>query len=224
MLDLPASKFRLDGLPKLVRLTPAPADVRVADRIGSAAIEAEFVSDRGVQAHWRAELRDGSSYIRQTLELSSSEKNVPLYGVELTDVRIPAAKTIGSVPGCPVAGSGMFFGVEKPGAQNSLDDTGARIGLACKLELSPAQNYSFGAVTGVVPEGQLRRAFLFYIERERARLSMRLHLLGEPALFQKGDETVQPAERRYRAGCLREFDFGFSKKWRHNWVHRSVPF
>ena len=53
---------------------------------------------------------------------------------------------------------------------------------------------------------------------------MRLHLLGEPALFQKGDETGQPAERRYRAGCLREFDFGFSKKWRYNWVHRSVPF
>ena len=83
----------------------------------------------------------------------------------------PARKPIGTVPGCPVAGSGMFFGVEMPGAENALDDTGARIGFACKLELSPAQSYTFGAVAGVAPEGQLRRAFLYYVERERARPS-----------------------------------------------------
>ncbi len=65
----------------------------------------------------------------------------------------------------------MFFGVEMPGAENALDATGARIGFACKLELSPSQPYTFGAVAGVAPEGQLRRAFLFYIERERARPS-----------------------------------------------------
>ena len=170
-LDLPASEFHLAGSPKLIHLTPSPGGVRVAERIGGVALEAELVSARGLRAHWRAELRDGSSYIRQTVELSSPEKTIPLFGIELTDVRIAGAQTIGSVPGCPVAGSGMFFGVEMPGAQNALADTGARIGLACKLELSPAQNYSFGAVAGVAPEGQLRRAFLFYLERERARPS-----------------------------------------------------
>ena len=169
--DLPASAFRLDGEPKLVRLTPSPGGVRVAERIGGAALEANLVSASGVRAHWRAELRDGSSYLRQTVEFSSPDRTIPLFGVELTDVRIPGAKTIGSVPGCPVAGGGMFFGVEMPGAENALDAAGARIGLACKLELSPAQNYRFGAVAGVAPEGQLRRAFLYYIERERARPS-----------------------------------------------------
>ena len=170
-LDLPASSFRLDGAPKLVRLTPSPAGVRVAERIGGAALEADLVSARGVRAHWRAELRDGSSYLRQTVEFSSPDKTIPMYGVELADVRVAGAQTIGSVPGCPVAGSGMFFGVEMPGAQNAVEAAGARIGLACKLELSPVQNYSFGAVAGVAPEGQLRRAFLYYIERERARPS-----------------------------------------------------
>lgn len=170
-LDLPASAFRLVGSPKSTRLTPSSDGVRVADRIGGVALEAEMISARGIRAHWRAELRDGSSYIRQTVELSSPEKNVPLYGVELTDVRFAGAKTIGSVPGCPAAGSGMFFGVEMPGAQNALDNAGARIGFAAKLELSPAQNYSFGAVAGVAPAGQLRRAFLYYLERERARPS-----------------------------------------------------
>jgi hypothetical protein len=170
-MDLAASAFRLDGPPQLVRLPPSPGGVRVADRIGGAAIEANLISARGVHAHWRAELRDGSSYLRQTVEFSSPEKNVPLFGVELADVKIPGTKTIGSVPGCPVAGGGMYFGVEMPGAQNAVDASGARIGLACQLELSPAQAYSFGAVSGVAPEGQLRRAFLFYVERERARPS-----------------------------------------------------
>jgi hypothetical protein len=170
-LDLPASRFRLDGEPKRVRLTPLPAGIRLADRIGGAAIEAELVSARGIHAHWRAELRDGSSYIRQTIRLSSAGKTIPLFAVELADARVPGAKTVGTTPGCPVAGGGMFFGVEMPGAENQLTDLGARIGFSCKLELSPAQTYAFSAVAGVAPAGQLRRAFLYYIERERARPS-----------------------------------------------------
>lgn len=170
-LDLPASAFRLYGRPKLTRLTASSAGVRVADRIGGMALEAGLVSAQGIHAHWRAELRDGSSYIRQTVIFSSPEKTLPLFGVELADVHVPGMRTVGTVPGCPVAGSGMFFGVEMPGAENAPDAIGARIGFACKLELSPSQSYTFGAVAGVAPEGQLRRAFLYYVERERARPS-----------------------------------------------------
>jgi hypothetical protein len=170
-LDLPASAFRLVGVPKPVQLTPSPTGVRVAERIGGVALEAELVSARGIHAQWRAELRDGASYLRQTVKFSSPDKTIPLFAVELADVHIPVAKTIGTVPGCPVAGSGMYFGVEMPGAENSVNENGARIGFACKLELSPAQAYTFGAVEGVAPAGQLRRAFLYYVERERARPS-----------------------------------------------------
>ena len=170
-MDLPASAFRLEGEPKLARLKPAPGGIRVADRIGGVAIEAELVSARGVRASWRVELRDGSSYILRTVEFSSPDKTIPLYGVELADARIPDAKRMGATPGCPVAGAGMFFGVEMPGAESAPDEAGVRIGFACRLELSPAQSCTFRAVTGIAPEGQLRRAFLYYMERERARPS-----------------------------------------------------
>lgn len=169
--DLPASAFRLKAAPKLTRLTPSSVGVRVSERMGGVALVAELVSARGVSALWRAELRDGSSYLRQTVELSSPEKAIPLFGVELVDVRTSGPKTVGSVPGCPVSGGGMFFGVEMPGAQNALDEASVRIGFSCKLNLSPEQPYSFGAVSGVAPESQLRRAFLYYLERERARPS-----------------------------------------------------
>ena len=157
--DQPSSMFRLAGEPKVVRLT---------DRVS---IMAEFLSARGIRASWHAELRDDANYIRQTVALSAPDKTIPLVGVELIDLHVPAARTIGTVPGCPVVAGNFFCGVEMPGAQNALSETGARIGLACKLELSPSQPYQFGAVTGVAPAGQLRRAFLCYVERERARPS-----------------------------------------------------
>jgi hypothetical protein len=170
-LGLPASAFRLAGPPKLIRVAAQPAGVRLTEKLSGMALEAELVSEAGVRAHWHAELREDSNYIRQTVELTAPQRTVPLYGVELADLRVPEPKTIGSAPGCPVAAGGMFFGVEMPGAQNALSGSGARIGFGCKLELSPAQSYRFGAVVGAAPQGQLRRAFLYYVERERARPS-----------------------------------------------------
>lgn len=171
VFDLGASSFRLMGKPKLLRLAPQANGVRLAERIRGMAIEADFVAPQGIRAQWRAELRDGSNYIRQTVNFAAPEKTISLYGVELADLRVPDAHNTGTVPGCPVAGSGMFFGVEMPGAQNALNNPNVRIGFGCQLQISPTQNYTFGSVAGVAPAGQLRRSFLYYIERERARPS-----------------------------------------------------
>ncbi|MEI6233186.1 MAG: hypothetical protein WCT04_09045 [Planctomycetota bacterium] len=169
--DLPASAFKL-----LAPATISPALLalntrRIAESIPGKAIEAAFISPEGLRATWRAELRDGSNYIRQTVDFTAPEKSVSLYGVELIDTQLESAQPIGTVPGCPVAGSGLFLGVEIPGSRTVVTDEHARIGFACKLDVSPQQSYRFGAVTGIAPEGQLRRAFLYYIERERARAS-----------------------------------------------------
>ena len=163
--DLPASKFRFSHSPAIYHLSADNA------RSAGEVVEADAFSDVGVQVHWRAELRDGSNYIRQTVKLASPDKTIPLTAIELADLHIPALATIGSCPGCPVAGNGMFAGVEIPGAQSEISPVAARIGFACKLDLSPQQSYDFGQVIGVWPEGQLRRSFLYYIERERARPS-----------------------------------------------------
>jgi hypothetical protein len=169
--DLPSSSFRLAGEPRVVKVRPDERGVRVAERIGGMAIEADLVSDRGLRARWRAELRDESNYIRKTLELSSPVGTNTIQGVELTDVRVARARTVGTAPGCPVVAGNLFLGVEMPGAQNAVGGEGARIGFGCKLELSPSQSYTFGAVAGVAAPGQLRRSFLHYVERERARPS-----------------------------------------------------
>ena len=169
--DLASSKFRLVSDPKFVSLPGERNGIRVADRIDGQALEATLVSVDGIQAKWTAELRNGSNYIRQQVEFVSIGQPVPIFGVELQDLRVPQAKTVGVVPGCPAAAEGLFFGAEMPGALNRLSDQEARTSFACKLTLQPGQGYSFGSVTGVATPGQLRRSFLYYIERERARPS-----------------------------------------------------
>ncbi len=170
-LDLTSDSFACVRPPKITRIKPDKSGIRVADRIGGEAIEAELISPTGIEAHWRAELRDGSNYIHETVVLAALRREIRLHGVEFGDYRLPDARTIGSVPGCPVAGSGMFFGIEMPGAISHTDDSGGRISFGCDLRLAPAQTYTFGSVVGVAPAGQLRRSFLYYMERERARPS-----------------------------------------------------
>lgn len=157
--DLPASAFGVAG------------EVRRVPLKDGQALEADLTSARGVKARWRAELRDGSHYFRQTILLSSAEKPFELHGVEFADVRAPGLKQVGTSPGSPLAGAGFFAGVEMPGAANLVTAAGARAAFSCTLTLSPGQSYDFGAVTGLAPAGQLRRSFLRYVERERARPS-----------------------------------------------------
>ncbi len=167
--DLPSSAFRLTTPPAIVHLTGQRDGVRLADRLAGSAVVADLTSDAGLHVRWRAELRDGSNYVRQTVELTSPQQTIGLTAVELADVRAPGLATIGSCPGCPVAGRGLFAGVEIPGSQNVTTADGARVRFACSLAVSPAQSYDFGQVVGVWSANQLRRSFLYYVERERAR-------------------------------------------------------
>ena len=153
-------------------VTPDPKGIRVIDGLGGQALEATFDHpESGLQILWRAELRDGSSYVRQTFTARTTGKTVPLHGVELVEASVPGVATVGFCPGSPAAGRGFFFGIEMPGAGNFVVPSGVRIALECKLRVSKEQSYAFSAVTGVCPAGQLRRGFLFYVERERARPS-----------------------------------------------------
>lgn len=157
--DLPASAFGVVG------------EVRRLALKDGQALEADLASSRGVKARWRAELRDGSHYFRQTILLSADGKPFELHGVEFADVRAPGLQQIGTCPGSPLAGAGLFAGVEMPGAANLVTAAGGRSAFGCSLTLSPEQSYDFGTVTGLAPAGQLRRSFLRYVERERARPS-----------------------------------------------------
>ena len=113
--DLTSSAFHLARPPKTVRLKANARGIRLAERLGGVGLEADLLSDRGVRGRWRAELRDGSNYIRQTLNLSVAEKHVTLFAAELCDVRVAEAATVGVCPAVRSPATACFSALKYPG-------------------------------------------------------------------------------------------------------------
>jgi hypothetical protein len=122
--------------------------------------------DHSLMVGWQAVLCDGSNYVRQFVSLASASLR------EIVLVQLPAAdaRPAGSVDGSPVVVDDMFFAFEHPLSKIQISDGSALLqcGLArtAPMDLGTEQLYS--SVMGVAPKGQLRRAFLYYVERERA--------------------------------------------------------
>jgi hypothetical protein len=75
----------------------------------------------------------------------------------------------GTVSGSPVVAGNLFFACEHPLAENYVNDEHIECVARYRGSLERESTWSRSAVIGVTPPGQTRRAFLYYIERERAR-------------------------------------------------------
>ena len=86
------------------------------------------------------------------------------------------AEVRGVVDGSPVVAGNLYFAAEHPMSKSTLTGSGRR-GDSAALHLPlPGQPRSaageprqFRALVGVAPPGQMRRGFLYYLERERAQ-------------------------------------------------------
>jgi len=61
----------------------------------------------------------------------------------------------------------MFFAFENPLSKSTSDSNGFKCSLPYATRLEVGEQLVCSSVFGVVPEGQLRRGFLYYVERER---------------------------------------------------------
>jgi hypothetical protein len=156
-----------------------PDKHRLADQFAGRGVQVAMTSeDERLQVVWRAVMLDESNYIRQELELRASQEPLMIREVVWLDEPIPGAASAGSVDGSLIVAGPLFLGCEDPMAENGVavapEGNGearnvARCRLTCHAQLQPgadAAEQSF--VMGVAPTGQLRRAFLYYLERERA--------------------------------------------------------
>jgi hypothetical protein len=164
---LPASALP-SGSPRVEQLTPDPSASRASDRLAGIAVHLP-ISDpsRDIQAEWTLILRDGSSYIRQSLTLTAGSKPLPLAGVELIDLRAPGITVEGTVKGSPLVAGNFFLGFESPLSESSVVGDRGVSELERGVPLGAGQSVTYSSVIGVAPAGQMRRAFLAYLERER---------------------------------------------------------
>lgn len=137
--------------------------------VGADSIEGT-VSDggSGIIVNWRAILERGGNYIRQEVKLTAT-RDIDVAAVYLGQGS-GDAKTSGTVPGSPVVtkDGAYFAGLEHPMSE-SLTEKGWSTRIVRKLPILKGQTITYSSVIGVAPEGQMRRAVLRYVERERPR-------------------------------------------------------
>ncbi len=166
-----ASELRPAGKVTLQRVRSDPDSPKKAERVAGwrAGVRLEC-AEGGFGVAWRATLRDGANYVRQQVELRAEGAEIAeVEELTMLDVEAPGAEVVGVVEGSPVVADTLFFACEHPMADNRVEG-GRVIGSArCFLPLRSGKPWARTSVIGVAPKGQRRRAFLHYVERERAR-------------------------------------------------------
>ncbi|MCK4627902.1 MAG: hypothetical protein KAT56_02800, partial [Sedimentisphaerales bacterium] len=160
----------------VTNLTAEPDSINLARRSSGKEIKATLLSrDNKLQLDWSLILRDDSNYIRQVITLKALENNIRIKRIVLIDLPNEQGSVTGTVSGSPAIAGNMFFAYEHPNSKSEITKADGRDNhkkrIVCQLDrdtlLSPKQPLSQSSVMGVVPEGQLRRGFLYYVERER---------------------------------------------------------
>ena len=164
-----AQTLHADGAPQLQPITPDAKAARVSDRLPGWRYSLPLTDSTGkIHLTWSAVLRDGSSYIRQSLTIAAGDQNLPISQVKLIDVSIPGAHVVGSVAGSPIVAGPFFLGFEDPLTESRVFGNRATAVRYRELPLRSRQSVTYSAAIGTTRTGQLRRDFLTYVERERA--------------------------------------------------------
>lgn len=171
-----ASELKVLNHVALLSIPANPSATRLADRQAGHLIRARLASADGqIEVIWQAILRDGSNYVQQVISCEAKRQPVELTEAIVWNLAAPGAEVRGVVDGSPVVVGNWFFAAEHPMGKSRVvvQDGSAAPRLLCSYVatggLEPGQPRRFRSLVGIVPEGQLRRGFLYYLERERAQ-------------------------------------------------------
>ena len=164
---LKASELKISGMPQIKTIKPDPMSRRLAERCSGKEFIATLTSPDDLTVLWLALLRDGSNYVRQQVVFMPPKKQIDIKEIVMWELAANA-EVKGIVDGSPVVSDNMFFAFESPLSKSTSDSNGFKCSLPYATRLAPGEPFVCSSMFGVVPEGQLRRGFLYYIERHRA--------------------------------------------------------
>ncbi|MFO1492227.1 MAG: enterotoxin [Kiritimatiellia bacterium] len=173
--EVPSSAMTLKAPPSAAGLTAAPSHPRLAERLAGQSLTCVLEDDvSGLRVAWSAILRDGSNALRQELVVSTS-RPCRVEEIELLHAEVPGAVAAGYTDGSPVVAGNWFMGLEHPMAITRVTPRPAAAGnlvtsfLPRRMMLQAGESWVVSVGIGAAPRGQMRRAFAFYLQRERAR-------------------------------------------------------
>lgn len=166
---LRASDLTIEGGARIEHLMPGPNASRYSDRLPGVAVHYKMADPAALfHADWALILRQDSHYVRQVLTVTSVSKPVPIDDVRIIDLHASGAEVAGVVKGSPLVVGDFFLGFESPLSQSSVVGDHAVSELQSGVPIGAGQSAQYSSVIGVAADGQMRRAFLTYLERERA--------------------------------------------------------
>jgi len=167
-ISLTSNDFKIVKKPIIGLITASANALKKSDRFNGKCITADFYNEKyGIKIHWILSIKDESNYLKQEFVLSSNDSlRVDKIGL----IEIPeksGLKSSGVVAGSPLAGNNFFCAIEHPMSQ--IDTIGQQLGLFVRRyePISPSNPLIFSTVWGVSSKNQMRRSFLYYLERER---------------------------------------------------------
>ena len=163
-----AKDFILEKSPEIKPASIKSNSAKYADKLNGKMISATLLNKSiGLTIQWEAELKDGSNYIKQQWSFHAKDS---LEIIKYSMLEIPSvnAKQMGTVDGTPLVSGNMFFALEHPMSKNEINEKSADTYLPRQEVLKHSDSMVITTVFGVTPADQLRRGFLYYVERERA--------------------------------------------------------
>jgi hypothetical protein len=159
----------------LARVPAKPAAIKVSDRSKGWKMAVPFhynSSGKRLSLEWSATLRDGSNYIVQNVFLKAPKGDWDIDRVSLIDMNTTNATIVGenksNAGGAPMVAGQFFFAQQNPLTQDVVGN-GKASAYAVREDITlQGQTFVQSSVLGLYPATQLRRAFQYYLERERA--------------------------------------------------------
>jgi len=172
-----ATDFIVTKGPGIISLPVDLTSSRITDHFAGKAIRLSLLDvSSGVLINWQAELRDGSNYIRQTYTISRPNQPKTDLVTRVVMLRLPTPyninNSIGTVPGSPyiIPETNILAGIEQPGYLAKSDSANSQVtelSMPTQFSLGKEDQYTISTMIGYFPIKQRRRAFLYYLERER---------------------------------------------------------
>ena len=167
--SLKSSGMQLLVPPSEQELTVDANASKLADRLPGKAIRAVFGdADHRFRVQWQLIQREGSPYLREEVIITALKQDEPLTSVSLLPSSTDHAEVDGVVKGSPVVAGNLYMGLENPLSDSEVRGKHVLLSMARSLPLRKGQSITYSAVVGAVRDGQLRRDFATYVERERA--------------------------------------------------------
>ena len=166
---LTSNDFKLTKFPIISSIEAQANSVKASDHFAGKKIIADFQNERsGIKIHWEVSLKEGSNYLKHEFTISVKDK---LHVDKIGLIEFPKVSELissGVVAGSPLIGNNFFCAIEHP--MSEADTNGLWVGSYVRRYdlITSSIPLKFSTVWGVTPKNQLRRSFLYYLERERA--------------------------------------------------------